>query len=128
MLAAVRLAAELVTAVVVLVKGVGLERAIWGPEAYRFPQRGIGVENYRERLHRAGIDPDTIGAEIAAALSPRTAPVPAGAGAPAHAGGDDPTENPAHYLRLLDELHDNGVLESDEYQTARTRLLERLRA
>jgi hypothetical protein len=42
--------------------------------------------------------------------------------------GDDPTENPAHYLRLLDELHDNGVLESDEYQTARTRLLERLRA
>jgi uncharacterized membrane protein YeaQ/YmgE (transglycosylase-associated protein family) len=104
------------------------KRAIWGPEAYRFPQRGIGVENYRERLHRAGIDPDTIGAEIAAALSPRTAPVPAGAGAPAHAGGDDPTENPAHYLRLLDELHDNGVLESDEYQTARTRLLERLRA
>jgi hypothetical protein len=29
---------------------------------------------------------------------------------------------------LLDELHDNGVLEADEYQTARTRLLERLRA
>ncbi len=64
------------------------KRAIWGPEAYRFPQRG----------------------------------------APAQTGADDPTENPAHYLRLLDELHDNGVLESDEYQTARTRLLERLRA
>lgn len=102
------------------------KRAIWGPEAYRFPQRGIGVENYRERLHRAGIDPDTIGAEIAAALTPRTAP--AVAGAAAHTGADDPTENPAHYLRLLDELHDNGVLETDEYQTARTRLLERLRA
>ena len=104
------------------------KRAIWGPEAYRFPQRGIGVENYRERLHRAGIDPDTIGAEIAAALTPRTASTPAGAGAGAHTGGDDPTENPAHYLRLLDQLHDNGVLEADEYQTARTRLLERLRA
>lgn len=103
------------------------KRAIWGPEAYRFPQRGVGVDNYRERLQRAGIDPDTIGAEIAAALTPRTAP--AADGAPARAAGtDDPTENPAHYLRLLDELHDNGVLEADEYQVARTRLLERLRA
>jgi uncharacterized membrane protein YeaQ/YmgE (transglycosylase-associated protein family) len=108
------------------------KRAIWGPEAYRFPQRGVGVDSYRERLQRAGIDPDTIGAEIAAALTPRGAPAGAGAGpgagAPAQTGADDPTENPAHYLRLLDELHDNGVLETDEYQTARTRLLERLRA
>jgi hypothetical protein len=64
-------------------------------------------------------------------LTPRGTPASAGsgaAGAPAQTGADDPTENPAHYLRLLDELHDNGVLESDEYQTARTRLLERLRA
>ena len=53
---------------------------------------------------------------------------PGTAATPAPVVGDDPTENPAHYLRLLDELHDNGVLESDEYQTARTRLLERLRA
>jgi uncharacterized membrane protein YeaQ/YmgE (transglycosylase-associated protein family) len=102
------------------------KRAIWGPDAYRFPKRGVGVEDYRERLQKAGIDPDTIGTEIAAAMSARTAPV--AAGSPASAVGDDPTENPAHYLRLLDELHDNGVLESDEYQTARTRLLERLRA
>jgi uncharacterized membrane protein YeaQ/YmgE (transglycosylase-associated protein family) len=102
------------------------KRAIWGPDAYRFPKRGVGVEDYRERLQKAGIDPDTIGTEIAAAMTARTAP--AGMGTPAPAVGDDPTENPAHYLRLLDELHDNGVLESDEYQTARTRLLERLRA
>src|SRR5712691_403485 len=58
------------------------KRAIWGPDAYRFPQRGIGVENYRERLQRAGIDPDTIGAEIAAALTPRGTPAATGAGAP----------------------------------------------
>ena len=102
------------------------KRAIWGPDAYRFPKRGVGVEDYRERLQKAGIDPDTIGTEIAAAMTARNAP--AGAGTPTPAVGDDPTENPAHYLRLLDELHDNGVLESDEYQTARTRLLERLRA
>src|SRR5207253_5017144 len=82
------------------------KRALWGPEAYRFPQRGVGVEQYRERLQRAGIDPDTIGAEIAAALTPRSAAGgPGAAGAPAQTGADDPTENPAHYLRLLDELH-----------------------
>jgi uncharacterized membrane protein YeaQ/YmgE (transglycosylase-associated protein family) len=102
------------------------KRAIWGPDAYRFPKRGVGVEDYRERLQRAGIDPDTIGTEIAAALSARNAPT--GAAPPTPVVGDDPTENPAHYLRLLDELHDNGVLESDEYQTVKTRLLERLRA
>ncbi len=107
------------------------KRAIWGPDAYRFPKRGVGVDSYRERLQRAGIDPDTIGTEIAAAFAARSA---AGSGAsdaaraPAAAPSDDPTENPAHYLRLLDELHDNGVLEADEYQTVRTRLLERLRA
>jgi uncharacterized membrane protein YeaQ/YmgE (transglycosylase-associated protein family) len=102
------------------------KRAIWGPDAYRFPKRGVGVEDYRERLQKAGIDPDTIGTEIAAAMTARTAP--SQVGTPSATVGDDPTENPAHYLRLLDELHDNGVLESDEYQTARTRLLERLRA
>lgn len=102
------------------------KRAIWGPDAYRFPKRGVGVEDYRERLQKAGIDPDTIGTEIAAAMTARSAPGTAATSAPTV--GDDPTENPAHYLRLLDELHDNGVLESDEYQTARTRLLERLRA
>jgi uncharacterized membrane protein YeaQ/YmgE (transglycosylase-associated protein family) len=102
------------------------KRAIWGPDAYRFPKRGVGVEDYRERLQKAGIDPDTIGTEIAAAMTARSAP--GTAATPSPVAGDDPTENPAHYLRLLDELHDNGVLESDEYQTARTRLLERLRA
>jgi len=104
------------------------KRALWGPEAYRFPERGIGVEEYRERLSRAGIDPDAIGRNMAAALAQaqgQAAPVPAAA---ARRDGDDPTENPAHYLGLLEELHDNGVLSEDEYSAARTRLLERLRA
>ena len=39
-----------------------------------------------------------------------------------------PTENPAHYLGLLEELHDSGVLDEAEYSAARTRLLESLRA
>jgi uncharacterized membrane protein YeaQ/YmgE (transglycosylase-associated protein family) len=100
------------------------KRAIWGADAYRFPKRGIGVDDYRQRLSRAGIDPDAIGQQMAAAMSqqPNAAPVRA------PAVGDDPTENPAHYLGLLEELHDNGVLDDEEYTAARTRLLERLRA
>jgi hypothetical protein len=43
-----------------------------------------------------------------------------------HAG--EPTENPAHYLGLLEELHDNGVLDDEEYAAARGRLLASLRA
>ena len=40
---------------------------------------------------------------------------------------EDPTENPAHFLGRLAELHDAGVLSDDEYEAARLRLLERLR-
>src|ERR1700704_3067330 len=36
------------------------KRALWGPDAYRFPKRGFGVDKYRERLQRAGIDPDQV--------------------------------------------------------------------
>jgi len=96
--------------------------------AGRFPERGFGVEQYRERLKRAGIDPDQIGTQqqfgVLQPRPPLQQPVAAG-----HArSGDDPTENPAHYLGLLEELHDTGVLEDDEYTAARMRLLESLRA
>ena len=101
------------------------KRPLWGPEAYRFPQRGIGVDQYRERLSKAGIDPDAIRTPFALPGSPQgTSSAPAAA---VPFTGDDPTENPAHYLQLLEELHDSGVLTDDEYSAARTRLLERLR-
>jgi uncharacterized membrane protein YeaQ/YmgE (transglycosylase-associated protein family) len=95
-------------------------RPLFGPDAYRFPDRGIGVEEYRRRLHRAGIDPDRIG-------SPFTPSPPAAPDGARVAAADEPTENPAHYLGLLEELHDSGVITDDEYTTARTRLLARLR-
>jgi uncharacterized membrane protein YeaQ/YmgE (transglycosylase-associated protein family) len=99
------------------------KRALWGPDAYRFPQKGVGVEQYRERLQRAGIDPNKIGSALIPGAQPATAPAPSAAAAPG-----DPTENPAHYLVLLDELHDSGVLSDEEFAAARLRLLERLRA
>jgi uncharacterized membrane protein YeaQ/YmgE (transglycosylase-associated protein family) len=102
------------------------KRPVWGRGAYRFPERGFGVEQYRERLKKVGIDPDQIGAG-----TPLGDQQP-GVGMPRpvastydHPGA--PTENPAHYLGLLEELHDSGVLEDSEYDDARRRLLEKLR-
>ena len=84
------------------------KRAIWGPDAYRFPKRGVGVEDLRQRLqsgyrsrHDRGGDRCSADGALGAGDRPESSP----------RRGDDPTENPAHYLRLLDELHDNGVLE-----------------
>ena len=102
------------------------KRPVWGRGAYRFPEKGFGVEQYRERLRKVGIDPDEIGVG-----TPLGAPQP-GVATPrpmtsVHDHPGEPTENPAHYLGLLEELHDSGVLEDSEYDAARLRLLETLR-
>lgn len=104
------------------------KRALWGPEAYRFPERGVGVENARERLKRAGIDPDQIGVGMPFGVGQPLPGAPGPQPATATAGpAADATDNPAHYLGLLEELHDAGVLDDDQFSSARTRLLERLR-
>jgi len=114
--------------VVVIYRRFVQKRPLWGKDAYRFPERGFGVDQYRERLKKAGIDPDQIGAQqqfgVLQARPPMQPPSPT---ARAHSG-DGPTDNPAHYLGLLEELHDTGVLDDGEYTAARTRLLESLRA
>ncbi len=100
------------------------KRPLWGAAAYRFPERGFGIEQYRERLKRAGIDPDHIGLQGLRATQPIPhvqPPLPPGV------PGGDPTENPAHYLGLLEELHDSGVLDDEQYTEARMRLLKSLR-
>ena len=103
------------------------KRPLWGKDAYRFPERGFGVEQYRERLKRAGIDPDQIGTQPFGmqARPPLQQPM---TGATRPRSGDPPTDNPAHYLGLLEELHDNGVLDDEEYTASKTRLLESLRS
>jgi uncharacterized membrane protein YeaQ/YmgE (transglycosylase-associated protein family) len=70
------------------------QRPIFGPEARRFPERGLGVEQYRERIRRLGIDPD--------ALAP------------------DPRRlEQARLLAALDELHRAGVLDDEELAAKR---------
>jgi uncharacterized membrane protein YeaQ/YmgE (transglycosylase-associated protein family) len=103
------------------------KRPLWGKDAYRFPERGFGVEQYRERLKRAGIDPDQIGTQQQFGVLQPSPPLQAQPAAQTRSG-DAPTENPAHYLGLLEELHDTGVLDDEEYTAARTRLLESLRS
>jgi uncharacterized membrane protein YeaQ/YmgE (transglycosylase-associated protein family) len=69
-------------------------RPIWGPGALRFPERGLGVEQARERLSKIGIDPD--------ALTP------------------DPKKiTQIRLLAMLDELHKAGVLDDDEFAAKR---------
>jgi uncharacterized membrane protein YeaQ/YmgE (transglycosylase-associated protein family) len=112
------------TALVLAYRRFVQKRAIWGSDAYRFPERGFGVPEYRKRLQRAGIDPDSVGSPFAIPQPAAGTTVPVGP----HHDGDEPTDNPAHYLGLLEQLHDSGVLDDAEYESARTRLLNRLRA
>ena len=102
------------------------KRPLWGRDAYRFPDRGFGVEHYRERMRKVGIDPDQIGMDQPMGVArPGVGVARPAASTQDHPG--EPTENPAHYLGLLEELHDSGVLDDAEYDGARTRLLEKLR-
>jgi uncharacterized membrane protein YeaQ/YmgE (transglycosylase-associated protein family) len=64
-------------------------RPIVGPGARLFPERGLGVEQYRERIRRLGIDPDAL------APNPRTV-------------------ERARLLAALEELHRAGVLDDEE--------------
>jgi hypothetical protein len=79
-------------------------------------------------LKRAGIDPDEIGTQQQFGLLQPRPPMQVQPATEHARSGDDPTDNPAHYLGLLEELHDTGVLDDEEYTASRTRLLESLRA
>jgi uncharacterized membrane protein YeaQ/YmgE (transglycosylase-associated protein family) len=65
------------------------KRPVWGPEALRFPRRGLGVDVYRERLRKLGVDPDA------------TAPAPADI-------------EQARLRAMIQELHRAGLLDDEE--------------
>lgn len=111
---------------VVLYRHFVQKRPLWGKDAYRFPERGVGVEHRREQLKKAGIDPDQIGVGQPFGVPQPGVRVPQPAASTRDHPGE-PTENPAHYLGLLEELHDSGVLDDSEFAGARLRLLEKLR-
>jgi uncharacterized membrane protein YeaQ/YmgE (transglycosylase-associated protein family) len=79
-------------------------RPVTGPEAYRFPQRGFGIERLRARFRQLGIDPDKLQAP----------------GAPPPTG--PPADEVARELEKLQEQRERGEISAEEYEEARERL------
>ena len=75
-------------------------RPIWGPGALAFPERGLGVEQQRERLQKLGLDPN--------ALRP-----------------DSKTLERTRLEAMLQELHRAGLLSDEELAAKRAALDER---
>ena len=95
LLASIAAAAGLVAAYRRFVQG----RPISGPEAKRFPTRGVGIARLRQRLTAMGVRVDQIG-------SPTSAPA-----------------TRAERLAQLDQLHDRGEISEDEYLERRKQAL-----
>jgi uncharacterized membrane protein YeaQ/YmgE (transglycosylase-associated protein family) len=100
------------------------KRPITGAKALRYPERGVGVPEYRERLRRVGIDPDTLplgrppqGAAEQEAESP--------AASEAEPAAEDvlTAEERTEALRRLAEQRDEGELTAEEYRERRRRLV-----
>lgn len=79
------------------------KRPVFGPGAMKFPQRGIGVEQYRDRLRKLGFDPDN--------LQPQQM----------HTRAQPPSRED-RLRAAIDELHTANMIDDEE----RDRLLERL--
>ena len=86
------------------------QRPITGPDALRPPRRGIGIEHYRERLRKAGLDPDkTLVEQIA--------------GRQQTAGTDQPADETQELLAKLLDLHRANLLTDEELNEKRSKLL-----
>ena len=76
------------------------QRPVFGPGAFAFPKRGLGVEQQRSRLQKLGVNPD--------ALRP-----------------DPRLIERARLDAMLQELHRAGLLDDDELAAKRAALDER---
>ncbi len=96
----VRLEILSAAALVALYRRLVQKRPLSGPEAYRFPERGVGIARLRERFRQLGVDPDRLGA-------------------PAR---EPSAEEVAAELERLQRLREEGKLDEEEYEQARERL------
>ena len=95
------------TALVAAYRRFVQRRPVSGPDAYRFPTRGVGIARLRSRLQQVGIDPEKL---------PRSGRAPRHPTAPRTKGSDE--------LRHLQDLHEKGILSDEEFEAARKRLDE----
>src|SRR5437868_7278051 len=79
-------------------------RPLTGPDAMKFPERGIGIEKFRERQARAE-------------QMLRQAQ---------HAQAQGEVQDVTEQIRKLGELHEQGVLTDEEFETKKRELLARL--
>jgi uncharacterized membrane protein YeaQ/YmgE (transglycosylase-associated protein family) len=93
-------------ALVVLYRRLVQRRPLAGPDAYRFPQRGFGIQRLRARFKRLGIDPDEL---------PMLGRTPPG-------GGGPPPDELERERAKLEEQRERGELTDEEYEQARERL------
>ena len=93
---------------VVLYRRFVQKRPITGPEALKFPERGFGVNRYRQRIEKL-TEPSR---RLATAEEERQRA----------ARADEVTAA----LRQLAELRDSGVLTPEEFETKKAELLARL--
>jgi uncharacterized membrane protein YeaQ/YmgE (transglycosylase-associated protein family) len=84
---------------VVLYRRFVQRRPVTGPEAYRFPSRGVGIERMRAQLRRLGVDPDK--------RSGQASPSP---------------DDAASKLASLREQLERGEISEEQYEEERERL------
>jgi uncharacterized membrane protein YeaQ/YmgE (transglycosylase-associated protein family) len=102
------LAIGFATALVALYRIFVQKRPLTGPDARRFPRRGIGIARMRKRLRMLGIDPDrvhTVGGDVRP-QPPR----------------EQTHEEVVDQLEKLRDLRDHGTITEEEYERARERL------
>jgi uncharacterized membrane protein YeaQ/YmgE (transglycosylase-associated protein family) len=82
------------------------QRPLSGPDARRFPSRGVGIERMRSRLRQLGIDPDRL-------TGPR--------GTDARRDSQSAEEIGGALAKLREQL-DAGTISQEEYEQGRERL------
>ena len=93
-------------AIVALYRRFVQQRPLSGPDARRFPSRGVGIERMRSRLRQLGVDPDRM-----------TGPPGTDARLEAHSADEIAAE-----LQKLHEQREAGTISEEEYERARQRL------
>jgi len=86
------------------------QRPITGPDPLRPPRRGIGIEHYRARLRKAGLDPDKTLVEQIAARQKTP-------------GTEQPADETQELLAKLLDLHRANLLTDEELNEKRSKLL-----
>lgn len=91
------------------------KRPITGPDAHTFPERGFGMDRFRDRQRQF----EDLTRQYQQPQRPQQPQQPQ---QPQPSGPDDSL---ADQLRKLSDLHDEGILTDEEYETKKAELLAR---